>query len=48
MEQAGWKVLERSTEKSTTKDDGGREDQRRNGDFAHGLQKGQPQDSGRN
>ena len=43
VEQAGWKVLERSAEKSTTKDDGGREDQRRSETLPPDLQKGQPQ-----
>ena len=43
VEQAGWKVLERSTEKSTTKDDGGREDQRRPETLPTELQKGQLQ-----
>src|SRR6202023_1889870 len=43
VEQAGWKVLERSAEKSTTNDDGGGEDKRRSDTLPPDLQKGQLQ-----
>ena len=43
VEQAGWKVLERSAEKNTTKDDAWREDQLRPETLPPGLQTGQSQ-----
>jgi DNA topoisomerase-3 len=43
VEQAGWKVLERSAERSTGKDDAGREDQRRPETLPSDLKEGQLQ-----